>query len=106
MIKNLKRLAIACAGAFMLAGAPANATVIDFTGGGTGAGSGVMLSCNATGLLNFGGCSVTFNHAGLGVDGRPDNQPGQIDGSPIGSAESLTLSFAQDMIWNSITFGR
>ncbi|MCU4653348.1 VPLPA-CTERM sorting domain-containing protein [Roseibacterium sp. SDUM158016] len=105
MYRNLKKLVLACVGAVMLSGGAASATVIDFTGGGTGAGSGVSLSCDAFGIFNSG-CSVTYNNAGLGVNGNPDTQPDQIDGSPIFSSERITLSFAQDMRWNNITFGR
>ena len=97
---------IVAASALALSAGAAHAAVIDFTGSGTGAGSGVSLSCDAFGILNYGGCSVTYNNSGLGVNGSPDTQPGQIDGSPIFSSERLTLSFGQDMVWNNITFGR
>ena len=99
-------LASVCAVTGLFGAGSASAAVIDFTGGGTGAGSGVSLSCSALGIFNYGGCSVTYNGAGLGVNGRPDSQPGQIDGSPIFSSERLTLSFAQDMVWNNVRFGR
>ena len=86
-------------------GSSASAAVIDFRNSNDGASSGVSLSCDALGIINYNGCTVTTNLAGLGVDGSPDTQPGQIDGSPIFSSERLTLSFAQDMVWNNITFG-
>lgn len=105
MLRNVRTLVLALFSAAVLNVGSASAIVVDFTGGGTGAGSGVSLSCAATGIFNYGGCSVTHNAAGLGVNGRPDTQPGQIDGSPIFSAERLTLSFAQDMVWNTITMG-
>ncbi|MEM9427113.1 MAG: VPLPA-CTERM sorting domain-containing protein [Pseudomonadota bacterium] len=97
-------MASACAVVAAFGAGSASAAVIDFTGGGTGAGSGVSLSCQALGIFN-NGCSVTYNAGGLGVNGNPDYQPGRIDGSPIFSSERLTLSFAQDMVWNNVTFG-
>lgn len=100
-----KLLAAAFAVASVVGAGTASAAVISFQGGATGAGSGVSLSCQALGILNSG-CSVTYNGAGLGVNGFPDTQPGQIDGSPIFSSERLTLSFAQDMVWNNVRFGR
>jgi hypothetical protein len=48
---------------------------------------------------------VTYNAAGLGVNGSPDITPGVIDGFPIFSSERLTFTFATDVIWNSITLG-
>lgn len=101
---NFKRLATACA--VVLSAGAANAAVIDFTGSKSGAGSGVSLSCAAFGIANYLGCNVTYNSAGLGVNGSPDFQPDQVDGSPIFSSERITLSFAQDMYWDNITFGR
>ena len=94
----------ACAVVAIVGASSASAAVIDFTGGGTGAGSGVSLSCEALGLFNSG-CTVTYNSGGLGVNGNPDFQPGMVDGSPIFRSERLTLSFAQAMVWNSVTFG-
>lgn len=102
-----KRLfaSLGLAAGLALSSGAAQAATIDFTGGNTGAAQGVSTSCEALGIFNAS-CSVTYNNAGLGVDGNPDFQPGQIDGSPIFSSERLTLSFAQDMVWNNITFGR
>ena len=38
------------------------------------------------------------------MNGFPDTQPGQIDGFPLFSAESLLIDFGIDQVWNSITF--
>ncbi|MEL6952299.1 MAG: VPLPA-CTERM sorting domain-containing protein [Pseudomonadota bacterium] len=82
----------------------ASAAVVDFTGSGTGAADGASLSCSTTGFLNLGGCSVTFNSAGLGVQGGLiDTQGDELDG--FGGTESITISFAQNMVWSNITFG-
>ena len=106
MYLNRKLRAFACVSAIALSSGSASAAVIDFTNFGDGAGSGVSLSCAAFGIANYGGCSVTYNNAGLGVNGRPDSAPDQVDGNPLFSSERITLSFAQDMVWNNITFGR
>ena len=66
---------------------------------------GPSLSCNALGVLN-NSCSVTFTNAGLGVNGSPDSQPGQIDGFPLFSSERLTLDFGFDRVWDKIELGR
>lgn len=93
------------------AGAASAATYnFDYTGFETNA-SGPTLSCDALGLLNGiltnAECSVTYNAAGLGVNGKPDLRPqrGSIDGYTLFSSERLTFTFATDMIWNSITLG-
>ncbi len=96
---------LACVAAAMLGASSASAAVISFAGGQTGAAQGVSTSCEALGIFNSS-CSVTYNNAGLGVDGNPDLQPGQIDGSPIFSSERLTLSFGHDVRWNNIKFGK
>jgi hypothetical protein len=91
----------------LVAGAASAATYnFDYTGSQTNA-SGPTLSCDALGILNYAGCSVTYNAAGLGVNGKPDlpSQVGSIDGFPLFSSERLTFTFATDMIWNSITLG-
>ncbi|CUH41013.1 VPLPA-CTERM protein sorting domain protein [Jannaschia seosinensis] len=98
----LKSFIYALAG--LAIGGAASAATIDYTNSQTNPG-GPALSCDAFGLLNAS-CSITYNQAGLGVKGSPDFQPGQIDGSPIGSSERLTFDFGKDTIWNSITFGR
>jgi len=103
---SLKRLAgVALGSALAIGSTSASAAVIDFTNSGNGAGSGVSLSCDALGIFNYGGCSVTYNADGLGVDGAPDSQPDQVDGSPLGSSERLILTFDQEMVWSNITFG-
>lgn len=96
--------ALACATAMAMGAGAASAVPVSFTHYNDGASSGAMLSCGATGQLNRS-CSVTTGQWGLGVNGRPDAQSHLIDGRPVGSAERLTISFAADMIWNSITFG-
>ena len=91
----------------LVAGAASAATYnFDYTGSEQNA-SGPTLSCDALGILNYAGCTVTYNAAGLGVDGKPDlpSQVGSIDGFVLGSSERLTFTFATDMIWNSITLG-
>lgn len=92
---------LACAalvfGAAMATGA--TAATIDFTSGGTGAAGLVdggpltyTSSATAVGLLNSG-ATVTVSSNGLGVNGNPDSNPFQIDGSPLFSAETLTINF-------------
>jgi len=66
---------------------------------------GPSLSCNAFGIFN-NSCSVTFNNAGLGVNGSPDSQPDQIDGSPVFSSERLTFDFGFDRVWDTLELGR
>ncbi|GAB4512431.1 MAG: hypothetical protein Tsb0019_09030 [Roseibium sp.] len=83
--------------------ASAMTATYDYTGGNNPAG-GPSLSCGVSGILNAN-CSVTFNAAGLGIDGNPDLQPGQIDGQPIASSEALTFDFGFDRVLDSISFG-
>lgn len=91
------------AAALTLAAGTASAATYDYTNSQTNA-AGPALSCASFGILNSS-CGVTYNTAGLGVNGSPDTQPGQIDGSPILSGERLTFNFGYDVIWNSLTFG-
>jgi hypothetical protein len=49
------------------------------------------LGCDAGGILNFAGCSVTHTSAGYGVNGSPDKQPNQIDSIP--GYETLIVTF-------------
>lgn len=86
----------------------ASAAVVDFTGFGDGSGAGASLSCSVTGLGNIGGCSVTLNSGGLGVQGGVvDTQGGQLDGFAVfpGATESITISFGRSVKWSNITFG-
>ena len=98
----MKNLFIAAT--FLVAAGSASAsTSYDYTGSNENP-SGPALSCEALGILNDS-CVVTHNAGGLGVNGSPDTTPGQIDGFPYFSSESLTLDFGRDVEWNSITFG-
>lgn len=103
-LKNKLRV-LACVAVAMLGASSASATVISFANGGTGAAQGVSTSCNAFGIFNTG-CSVTYNTDGLGINGEFDLQPGTIDGSPVKSGETLTLSFGHDVRWNNVKFGQ
>ena len=97
--------ALACTAAMALGVGAASAGTISFTGGNDGSSDGASLSCSVTGILNAGGCSVTLNGSGLGVrGGLVDTQPGQVDG--LGGTESITISFAQEMVWSNISFSR
>lgn len=97
-----QRLAGAAALAAGLAMATAGgATTINFGTGGNGNAAGgsagaltYTTSCSATGIINYGGCAVTQTADGLGVNGMPDTQPTQIDGFPIFSQETLTITFS------------
>lgn len=96
---------LVAASAFAVSAGAASAATYnyDYTGSETNAG-GPALSCEVSGILNSG-CAVTYNDAGLGVNGVPDTAPGQIDGFPLYSGESLKLEFGTQKIWNSISFG-
>lgn len=95
-------LKYAIAAALAVSAGAASATTYVYTGSNNP--GGPALSCEALGVFNSS-CSVTYNPAGLGVNGSPDITPGVIDGFPIWSSERLTFTFATDMIWNSITLG-
>lgn len=90
-----------CAALVLGAAGPAAAATIDFTSSGTGA-AGVVAggplsytsSASTSGFLNYAPPSVTVGVDGLGVNGRPDTNPGQIDGFPLFSAETLTITFS------------
>lgn len=104
MIRN--NLLAAAAALIVSAGvgsASAMTTTYDYTNSNNPAG-GPSLSCGANGIFNSN-CSVTFNAAGLGVAGNPDFQPGQIDGQPIASSESIMFDFGFDRVLDSIGFG-
>lgn len=94
--------ALISAVALSLAAGTASAAVYDYTGSQNP--GGPALSCSAFGFLN-NSCSVTYNPAGLGVNGSPDTQPDQIDGNPILSGERLTFDFGYNVTWNTLTFG-
>lgn len=85
------------------AGAASAATTYDYTNSADPAG-GPAVSCEALGIFN-NSCTVTYNQAGLGIDGSPDTTSDQIDGYPLFSSESLTLDFGEDVYWHDITFG-
>lgn len=59
----------------------------------SGSGPSIDVTPGANGILNFQGALLTQNSNGLGVNGRPDTNPGNIDGFPVWSAEFLTVSF-------------
>jgi hypothetical protein len=78
----------------------ASAATIDFSSAGTGAAGAVAggpltytSSASASGFLN-NGAVVTVSSNGLGVNGNPDLNPEQIDGSPNFSSETLTITFS------------
>lgn len=84
----------------------AQATTIDFTSTGTDTaiGANYTVTASASGILNSS-ASVTQTDEGLGVNGNPDTNPNQIDGSPVFSAESLTVTFAYAVKVLSVTLG-
>jgi hypothetical protein len=57
-------------------------------------GPAANVTAGSAGILNGGLASLTQTGAGLGVNGRPDLNPNQIDGSPLFSSEYITISFA------------
>jgi hypothetical protein len=95
---------LVAAATISLGAGAASATVYDYTGSATNPG-GPTLTCAEFGLFNDS-CSVTYNADGLGVNGSPDFQPDQVDGSPLFSSERLTFDFGRDLVWRNITFGR
>ena len=105
-IPNMKLKTLAVASAVALSAGAASAATYDYQNSEMNLG-GPALSCDVEGLLNSG-CDVTFNEAGLGIDGYgvgpiPDTRPDAIDGFPLASGESLTLDFGVDTVWNSIS---
>jgi hypothetical protein len=97
-ISSSFKMAGAAAALVLMASAPQAAT-IDFSGGAAGGvgfgGITYAASATATGILQFCGASVSVSANGLGVNGCPDTDPGQIDGFPIFSAETLTITFSK-----------
>jgi hypothetical protein len=98
----------AVAVALTFGGGTADAATYDFNGSGTSvaqltnvaptSGSGpsiptLNVAPGASGILNFAGALITRNSNGLGVNGRPDSNTTNIDGSPILSSEFLTVTF-------------
>jgi len=81
----------------------AKAVTYDFSGSANPAGP-FTLGCQVGGFLNSG-CSVTQNAAGLGVNGMPDTNPGNIDSFPIASFETLIVSFTQPFMLQSFLLG-
>ena len=98
-----KWLIAAVMAAGMGTGASAASISYDYTGSATNPG-GPALSCGVGGIFNAN-CSVTYNNAGLGIDGNPDLQPGTVDGIPNGSSETLRFDFGFDRVWDELTFG-
>jgi len=105
-MKTKKLIAsLGLAAGLALSSGAAHAAVIDFSGGNDGSADGVSLSCSTTGFLNSGPCSVSLTGSGLGVRGGfIDTQPGQLDG--FGGTESITISFAHEVVWTNIRFSR
>lgn len=58
-------------------------------------GPDVTAWAGSSGLLNDGLATLTQNGNGLGVNGRFDLNPSQIDGFPVGSSEFITFTFAR-----------
>ena len=67
-------------------------------------GPAVTVTAGSAGILNDGLATLTQNGNGLGVNGRFDLNPGQIDGFPVGSSEFVTFSFAWAVNLLNITF--
>ena len=55
-------------------------------------GPGFTITPGSTGILNAS-ARITQTSAGLGVNGNPDTNAGNIDGFPIFSSEFLTVNF-------------
>ncbi|MDB5661594.1 MAG: sorting protein [Cypionkella sp.] len=109
-LSKLSIFASAYAAALVLSLAPLSAATVDFAagtaaGGTVAGGPSYTTSALATGILNGGGAVVTKTVNGLGVNGMPDSNPNQIDGSPIGSAETLTITFSWAVKLLSISMG-
>jgi hypothetical protein len=73
---------------------PDNLTSIDF--------GAFSVTASAGGILNVS-ASVSQTSGGLGVNGSPDLQPGQMDGAPLGSWERLTFDFGQMVEFTGLT---
>jgi hypothetical protein len=61
------------------------------------------ITCDAGGFLNYNGCSLTYNTAGIGVNGSPDLQTDDIDSSP--GWESVIVTFNTPTYLYSILLG-
>jgi hypothetical protein len=100
MIKS--SLTAFAAAAIIAVASQASATTINFTSGGTGAGgvigagplSYTTSAAYFTPLLGTGVGTVTVGVNGLGVSRAEDAQGTQIDGSPILTSETLTVTFS------------
>ena len=86
---------------FVVSASQSSATTINFATGGDGTAAGGSVaggpltyttSALATGYLNQDGAEVTQGIKGLGINGMPDNEPGQIDNRP--GTETLTITFS------------
>lgn len=77
-------------------GTAASAATIDFAAtGASGLVDGGPLSYSAAGSYNLSVAPVTVTANGLGVDGgNRDGNPDQIDGSPLLTGETLTITFS------------
>ena len=96
----------------MTVASQASAATINFATGGDGTSAGGSVaggpltyttSASASGWLNYN-ASVTQSGFGLGVNGTPDLQPGQIDSILVGS-EVLTITFSWAVKLMDISLG-
>lgn len=67
-------------------------------------GPNVTVWAGSAGLLNDGVATLMQNGNGLGVNGRPDLNPWQLDGFPVGSSEFVTFVFAKAVNLVNIRF--
>lgn len=93
-------LAAMTAVALTAGAAQAATTTYDFTNGDTGPFS---FGCDAGGAFNVG-CTVTTGGNGIGVNGYPDLQPGQIDG--FFGSETLYVTFDHAVTLVEFTLGQ
>lgn len=87
----------------LMASTGAQAVTYDFSGSAHPSGP-FTLGCAAGGILNSG-CSLTFNSAGIGVNGSPDTDPGNIDSFPYLSFETVLVSFLSPFMLQSFELG-
>lgn len=67
-------------------------------------GPNVTVWAGSAGVLNDGVATLMQNGNGLGVNGRPDLNPWQLDGAPVGSSEFITVVFAKAVNLVNIRF--
>jgi hypothetical protein len=105
----------AIAAALLLSAAAGAADAATYTLGGSGGnlgpsavftaagGPSITITAGASGILNGGTPTLFQSAGGLGVNGSPDLNPGDIDGSPIFSSEFVTVTFGWAV--NLLSFG-